>query len=103
MAITRSAKFAIECAGDGVATSFDFVIATLPFWMIPAGPDGVASPIFSLGTNKPTDVINVYTNTPSAPSVSAASITTLGTILHVVFDVAPANGLSFTVVGTFIF
>lgn len=103
MAITRAAKFAIECRGDGATSTFNFVIATSAFWYTPPSPSAIDRPMFDLSINKPADVTGVYTNTGGAPSVTAASITTLGTILSVTFDAAPTSNLIFTVCGTFIF
>ncbi len=103
MAIVRTLPFAFTCSADGASSSFDFTIATLPIWIISPGVVGQLSQVIDLSSTKPTEVISVYTNTGNCPMITAASVTTLGTMLHIEFESAPPDDLTITIIGTFVF
>lgn len=101
MAIKRSCKFALGLVGDGTSTTFNAVIVGSPIWFTPVAEGQMLQQNFELATLKPTDVIDVTSS--NLPSVSSAAITTLGTILQVVFSSAPTDGVYGVVFGTFVF
>lgn len=106
MAIKRVFGFSLQCVGDGSSSTMNIVLgdASVFFTHPPEmGTGNVLSPTLNLATLKPSDVLNVSCPTAGIPAVTSASITTLGTILQVVFATAPANNAVFTVAGTFVF
>jgi len=100
MAIKRLVNFRIGCLGDGSSDETEFVMAASPFWFEPPNV-GELQLTFDLLAMKPSDVIDVTAN--QSITVTAASITTLGTKLKVEFDAPPANNLQFVIVGVFVF
>jgi len=101
MAILREIKIALGIRGDGSATTFNFVLSGSPLWFRKPVDGDFLQANFSLSTLLPTDVKDVSTS--PALTVSAASITTLGTVLSVTFSAAPAADTDYTVYGTLLF
>lgn len=106
MAIKRTFGFSLQCVGDGSSTTMNLVLGDAPvFFTHPPemGAANVLNPSINLAVLKPADAVNVYCPTAGIPAVTGSSITTLGTILQIIFASAPANNAVFTIAGTFVF
>jgi len=103
MAIKRAIGFSIRARGDGSSSTLEFVLAASPFWFLAPAADASPQLTFDLLGTAPTSVVDVYSPSGSLPEITAFCLTTFNTKLSVTFASAPANNLSFDILGTFIF
>ena len=98
MSINVCVQFSVLVEPDGTSTTASLPLASTPFGF--AVTSGYAfSNLFNLVTSKPSDVINVASQ--SGPSVSAASLDADGTHLELTFSSAPTSQTQVT--GQFVF
>lgn len=106
MAIKRAADFSLSVVGDGLTNIINITLATAQIFLSPPvelSTGYAANTVLDLSVNKPSDVMGVYSPTGGVPTVMNAAITTLGTVLQVTFETAPALNVPLTIAGKFIF